>query len=112
MGLLRSEVSVVSCYFVSFLRRVAFTEGYRSVGAVFAQYVVRHIYEAQLMHVTAVIQHDAFQRVNAGVEWRHPVAHVIDARMRSGNLDVLFSAAGRARRAYILVGVASGGDDR
>src|SRR5437016_12190826 len=65
----------------------------------------------QLVHVTVVVPHDAFQRVNAGVEWRHPVAHVLDNRMRSGNLDVLFSAAGRARRADILVAVASGADD-
>src|SRR5204863_8666575 len=106
------QVSVVNGDFVGFVRRVAFPQGDPSIGAVFAQNVVRHIYEAQLVHVTVVIPHDAFQRVNAGVEWRDPVAHVLDIRVSSGNLDVLFSAAGRARRAYILVGVASGGDDR
>ena len=38
--------------------------------------------------------------------------HVFNNRVRSGDLDVLFSAAGGARGAYVLIGVATSADDR
>src|SRR5207245_5846179 len=43
---------------------------------------------------------------------RHAVPHVLNDGVRSRNLNILFSAAGGSRRTHVLIGIATGADDR
>ncbi len=81
------------------------------VGAIFAEDIVGHVDELEFAHIIVVIAHDALERVHASFERRHAAAHVFDDSVGAGDFDVLLAAARRARRAYILIGVASGADD-
>src|ERR1019366_7519913 len=68
--------------------------------------------EMELVHVVVVVARDALEGVHACFEGRHAAPHVLDDGVRSGDLDVLFPAAGGARRAHVLIGVAAGADNR
>src|SRR6202521_5544856 len=92
--------------------RSTLPQRHAGVGAVLAQDVVGHIHEVELAHVIVVVAGDALEGVKAGFEQRHAVPHVFDNRVRSGNLDVFLSTAGGARGAHVLIGVATGADDR
>src|SRR4029077_6636253 len=91
--------------------RTTLPQRHAGVGSVLAQDVVGHIHEVELTHVIVVVAGDALEGFEAGFERRHAVPHVLDNRVRSGDLDVLLSAAGGACGAYVLIGVATGPDD-
>src|SRR5271157_990153 len=94
------------------LLRITLPQRHAGVGAVLAQDVVGHVHELELVHVVVVVADDALERVHAGFERRHAATHVLDDGVGSGNLDVFFAAAGRAGGAHVLIGVATGADDR
>ncbi len=96
---------------VRLLRRAA-PQRDAGVGAVLAQDEVDHVDELELVHVVVVVARDALEGIHARFEGRHAAPHVLDDGVRSGNLDVLFPAAGRARGAHVLIGVAAGADNR
>src|SRR3954463_10812412 len=81
------------------------------VSTIFAQHIVRHIHEPQLVHVAVVIADDALQRLDTSLLRRHAVPHVFDNRMSYGDFDVFSPAAGRARRTYVLIGIAASAND-
>ena len=103
--------AVVNGDLVRIAFRVALPQRNAGVGAVFAQDVVGHVDEAQLVHVAVVVADDALERVHAGFVRGHAVAHVLDDGVRACDFDVFFAAAGRAGRAHVLIGVAAGADD-
>src|ERR1700722_5545221 len=82
------------------------------MGSIFPQDVVSHVHVVQLGHVVVVVADDALERVHAGFLRGHAAAHVLDDGVRSGNLDIFFSAAGGAGGAHVLVGIAAGSNDR
>src|SRR6267378_889516 len=108
---LRALCAVMNGDFVLFVR-IALPQRHAGVRAVLAQDVVGHVNELQLAHVIVVVAGDALERVKAGVERRHAVPHVLDDGVCSRDLNVLFSAAGGSRRTHVLIGVATGADDR
>src|ERR1700675_230148 len=110
-GDLGAPAAVVDCDVVS-LGRTTLPERHAGVGSVLAQDVVGHIHEVQLTHIVVVVARDALEGVKAGFERRHTVPHVLDDGVRSGDLNVLFSAASGASGAHVLIGVATGADDR
>src|SRR5437868_30497 len=82
-----------------------------AVHPIFAQSVELHGEEANLVHVVVMIANDALQRIFAGFFRRHAPAHVLDNGVGTVDLDVFLAAAGRARRAYVLITETSGADD-
>src|SRR5215469_17428537 len=90
---------------------VAFPQRDPRVGAVFSEYVVSHVHEAQVVLFAAVVVDDALEVVHSRLFRRHSPAHVFDDGVGSGNFDVLFAAAGGAGGADVLIGVTSGADD-
>src|SRR6202521_3781400 len=103
--------AVVNGDLVLFVRR-ALPQRHAGVGSVLAQDVVGHIREVEFAHVVVVVAGNALERVKASFERRHAVPHVLDDGVRSRDLDVLFSTAGGSRGAHVLIGVATGADDR
>src|SRR5262245_23450580 len=69
--------------------------------------VIDHLHIAQTVHIVVVIADDALQRVHSRFAWRHSVTHVLDDRVSTGYLDVLFTTPGSACRTYILVAIKS-----
>src|ERR1035438_2621825 len=104
--------TVVNGDLVSLLFGVAFPQRNSDIGSVFAQNVVGHVDELELIHIVAIVPGDALEGVHAGFERRHAPAHVLDDGVRSGNLDVLFPAAGSAGGTHVLIGIAAGANDR
>ena len=74
--------------------------------------VIRHIDKAEFVHVVVVVTHDALKRIHARFLRRHAVPQVFYDGVRSRHSDVLFPAAGRARRPNVLIGIAARADDR
>src|SRR6202790_1088894 len=109
-GCLGALGAVVNGDLVLFVR-VAFPDRHAGVGPVFTQDVVGHVDELQLAHVVVVVAGDALEDVKAGFKRRHAVPHVLDDGVCSRDLDVFFSAAGGARGAHVLIGVATGADN-
>src|SRR5215472_11132812 len=110
--LLKPQLTIVHRNRVRPARLVTRPKRHTGVGTVFAQNVVHHIDESQTLAITLVAAHDALQDIHARFQGRHTLAHVLDDRMRTGDLDVLLAAASRAGRTHLLIRVAPGADDR
>ena len=102
--------SVVDGDLVAVLR-TALPQRRAGVSTVLAQDIVGHVDELELAHVVVVVAGDALEGLHAGFERRHAVPHVLDDGVRSGDLDVLFSAAGGSDGAHVLIGIATRSDD-
>src|ERR1700722_7247540 len=96
---------------VAVLRR-SFPKRNSGVSSIFAQNVIRHISELQLIHISVIVADDTLQSIQPGFNRRHAVPHVFDNGVGARDLNVFFSAAGGARRAHILIGVAASANNR
>src|SRR5262249_1593054 len=102
--------AVTNGEFGRMLRRTR-PHGNTGVGAVFAQDVVMHADVPDPVHVAVVVVDDAFQCLHTRFLRGHAVAHVLHDGVRSGDLDFLFAATGRAGSAYVRVAITARADD-
>src|SRR5262245_11752025 len=91
----------------------AIPQGSRAVFALLVDGVKADVAErGQLFFIVAVARRDAFDSVHRRFGGRHPAAHILDHRMRPVNVNALFAAPGRARRADFVVDVQPAADQR